>query len=243
MHIGQVLFLEGGAVSSAEVESVLEDLDCVVHLTSNVRGASKILQRQSIDLVILNVEGEADLAIIDFALSLKKFNLPIIFLALNNNRESYDMAQQANMIAYIVSPFDMLTLRSVVTHSLNLNHNQERNISEKWPNNRFMNDALFIKVNQSLQKVIIENITHVRSEGNYCLIFTTEKKYAIKLSMVRLNQNLAEKGFIQVHKSYLAKLNKIDNIDISGNEVIIGDVRIPLGRKYKQELLAHLNLL
>ena len=93
------------------------------------------------------------------------------------------------------------------------------------------------------QKVNISDITHVRSEGNYCMIFTREKKFAIKLSMVRLNQKIASNGFLQVHKSYLVQLNKIDNIDISGNEVIVGQLRIPLGRKYKQELLAHLNLL
>lgn len=241
MHVGHVLFLEGDAVASEEVQSVLEDLNCVVHLTNNVNGASRILDGQSIDLVILNVEGKADLPIIELALSLKKFDLPIIFLALNNNRESYELAQEANMAAYIVSPFDMLTLRSVV--SFNLGNVQRKVTLDKWSGSKFLDDALFIKVNQLLQKVTIENITHVRSEGNYCLIFTTEKKYAIKLSMVRLNHNLSDKGFIQVHKSYLAKLNKIDHIDISSNEVIIGEVRIPLGRKYKQDLLAHLNLL
>lgn len=241
MHKGHVLFLEGGVVSSAEVQSILEDLNCEIYLANNVNSASSILRQQSVDLVILNIEDEEGLPIIEFALSLKKFDLPIIFLTLNNNRESYDLAQQANMVAYIVSPFDMLTLRSIVT--ANLDGIQRKTTTEEWSGNKVMDDALFIKVNQSLQKVTIEHITHVRSEGNYCLIFTTEKKYAIKISMVRLNQNLSEKGFIQVHKSYLAKLNKIENIDISSNEVIIGAVRIPLGRKYKQELLAHLNLL
>jgi len=216
-------------------------LNCVVHLADHVSGAIRILQQQSVDLVILNVEGEEDDPILAFALSLKEFNLPIIFLALNNNRECYETARKANMVAYLVSPFDMLTLRSIITCNLNAAHRETS--KGNLPTNKIMDDALFIKVNQSLQKVIIENITHVRSEGNYCLIFTTEKKYAIKLSMVRLNQNLSDKGLIQVHKSYLAKLNKIDHIDISGNEVIIGAVRIPLGRKYKQELLAHLNLL
>lgn len=241
MQLGHVLFLQGDAVSSAEVQSVLDDLNCIMHLTDDVGGASKIIHQQTIDLVILNVNGTDDLPIIEFALSIKKFNLPIIFLAQNNHRDSYDMVKESNMAAYIVSPFDMLTLQSVVAH--NLNNIRKETTHPKWSGNKFMDDALFIKVNQSLQKVVIENITHVRSEGNYCLIFTHEKKYAIKLSMVRLNQNLAEKGFVQIHKSYLAKLNKIDNIDVSNSEVIIGDLRIPLGRKYKQELLAYLNLL
>lgn len=241
MQKGHVLFLEGGAASSQEVQAVLEELNCKVYTTGNVHGIASILEDCEIDLVLLNVDGKASLDILEFAFTLKEKDLPIIFLALDNNRESYEMAQQANMVAYIVSPFDMLTLRSIVSHNLH-NHPRQRTEVRK-SNNRFMDDFLFIKVNQLLQKVIIENITHVKSEGNYCLIFTTEKKYAIKLSMVRLNHNLAHKGFIQVHKSYLAKLNKIDNIDISSNEVILDNIRIPLGRKYKQDLLARLNLL
>ena len=61
--------------------------------------------------------------------------------------------------------------------------------------------------------------------------------------MIKLYNTLSAKGFIQVHKSFLVQLDKIDNIDISSNEVLLAELRIPLGRKYKQELLAYLNLL
>ena len=153
----------------------------------------------------------------------------------------YEEVKHANLLAYLVSPIDMLSLRSIIETNLNQEKNNGHSTNAKQ--NSFVDGALFIKVNQLLQRVNIQDINYVRSEGNYCYIFTSEKKYAIKLSMIRLNQILAPKGFLQVHKSYLTQLSKIDNIDISGNEVLIGELRIPLGRKYKQNLLAHLNLL
>ncbi len=239
MH-GQVLYLEGMAASSSDVKLVLEELNYAILSTNNFNEAERLIGRNTIDLIILDIGNKDKQLIVDFVVSIKVEELPLIFLADDNAREIYEEIKQTNILAYLVSPVDMLTLRSIANYALN---DKRRNKGNKWPANKYLDDTLFIKVNQLLQRVNIDDISHVKSEGNYCLIFTHEKKYAIKLSMIRLYNTLSDKGFLQVHKSYLAQLNKIDNIDISGNEVILGDIRIPLGRKYKQDLLTYLNLL
>lgn len=241
MQLGQVLYIEGQVAATDEVREVLEDLNCTILMVNRINQAQRLLGQKTIDLVILNVVQNDKVNLLDFVYAVKKVNLPIIFLAFDRDRTMYEQAKEVDLIAYLVSPIDMLTLRSIVENNLS----RKRGIEDKkqWTTNKFLEDTLFIKVNQLLQKVNIIDITHVRSEGNYCLIFTPDKKYAIKMSMVRLYGNLEDKGFIQVHKSYLAQLNRIDNIDISSNEVLIDGLRIPLGRKYKQELLTHLNLL
>lgn len=241
MQLGQVLYIEGQAAATAEVRVVLEDLNCSVLMANRINQAQQFIKQQAIDLVILNVEQNDKINILDFVFAVKEVNVPIIFLAFDRDRAMYEQAKQVDLIAYLVSPIDMLTLRSIVEN--NLSRRMPKEEKKQWTTNKFLDNTLFIKVNQLLQKVNIIDITHVRSEGNYCLIFTPDKKYAIKMSMVRLYTNLEDKGFIQVHKSYLAQLNRIDNIDISSNEVLMDGLRIPLGRKYKQELLAHLNLL
>lgn len=237
---GQVLYLEGMTASSNDVKLVLEELNYSIISTDEVNKAERMIERQNIDLIILDIGNNDFQVIVDFAIALKGRDIPLIILANDNARVIYEEVKQANIMAYLVSPIDMLTLRSIADYALK--DSQSRH-GTKWPSNKYLDDTLFIKVNQLLQRVDIHDISHVKSEGNYCLIFTHEKKYAIKLSMIRLYKTLEEKGFLQVHKSYLAKLNKIDNIDISGNEVILGNIRIPLGRKYKQELLTYLNLL
>lgn len=239
MH-GQVLYFEGMAASTNDVKLVLEELNYSIFSVNTVVEAERLLGRHAIDLVILNIGYNDAHKIVDFADSIKTKELPLVFLAHDNAREIYEKVKETNILAYLVSPIDMLTLRSIADYALRDKNSVNGN---KWNSNRYLDDTLFIKVNQLLQRVKINDISHIKSEGNYCLIFTHEKKYAIKLSMIRLYNTLENKGFLQVHKSYLAKLNKIDNIDISGNEVILGNVRIPLGRKYKQDLLTYLNLL
>ncbi len=239
MH-GQVLYFEGMAASTNDVKLVLEELNYSIFSTNTIAEAEHLLEKHAIDLVILDIGHDDSREIVDFAVSIKTKKLPLIFLADDKAREIYERVKETNILAYLVSPIDMLTLRSIADYALKDKHIVNGNNQTA---NKYLDDTLFIKVNQLLQRVKINDISHVKSEGNYCLIFTHEKKYAIKLSMIRLYNTLENKGFLQVHKSYLAKLNKIDNIDISGNEVILGNVRIPLGRKYKQELLTYLNLL
>lgn len=237
---GKVLYLEGTAAAVNEVKTVLMTLNYTVFSADNIEEVERLFRRNTIDLIILDL-GHHDYEVItDFVDAIKIRDFPLIFLAGENARDLYEEVKQANIMAYLVSPIDMLTLRSIADYALK---NKQKLNGNKSTTNKYLDDTLFIKVNQLLQRVNIDDISHIQSEGNYCLIFTHEKKYAIKLSMVRLYKTLADKGFLQVHKSYLVKLNKIDNIDISGNAVILGNIRIPLGRKYKQELLTYLNLL
>lgn len=242
MQSRQVLYIEDRVTATEKVMEVLEDLNCSVRLANTVNQVRHFIGQYGIDLVILNVDQREHLWLLELVAIIKGENLPIIFLASESNRTLYEHAKKANLVAYLVSPIDMLTFRSIIEYNFKktifqINNNYKRTEEE------FLDDTLFIKVNQLLQKVSIRDITHIRSEGNYCMIFTNEKKYAIKISMIRLFNNLLGNGFIQAHKSYLVQLSKIDNIDISSNEVLIGDIRIPLGRKYKQELLTYLNLL
>lgn len=211
-------------------------------MVDSVNQAQRMIGKNTIDLVMLNIEQDNNRALQDFVSILKEADLPIVFLAFDGDRALYERAKRANLIAYLVSPVDMLTIRSIVEYNLKILKSKIQKVNN-WGSSNSLEDTLFIKVNQLLQKVKIGNITHIKSEGNYCMIFTMEKKYAIKISMIRLYHNLSGKGFIQAHKSFLVPLNKIDNIDISSNEVLIGELRIPLGRKYKQELLTSLNLL
>ncbi len=241
MQSGHVLYIEGRAATTHDVTAVLEDLNCAIFMVDNVNQAQQLIRQQTIDLVVLNIEQTKSTHLLEFVYELKEANLPIIFLAFNQDMELYEQAKRADLLAYLVSPVDMLTLRSIVENNLKKKLTLSQKEDDLMANN-YVDGVLFIKVNQLLQKVEIKDITHIRSEGNYCMIFTSEKKYAIKISMIRLYHNLSGKGFIQAHKSFLVQLNKIDNIDISSNEVLIGQLRIPLGRKYKQELLTYLNL-
>ena len=120
MKIGNVLYLEGKVAYSNEVQQVLEELSFAIFMANTIGQAELIMNTKSIDLIILNVRQNDGIDSIAYATSLKGEAIPIVFLAYDNNKAVYEKVKQANLVAYLVSPVDMLTLTSIVESTLAL---------------------------------------------------------------------------------------------------------------------------
>ena len=107
----------------------------------------------------------------------------------------------------------------------------------------FVQDAFFVKQNNLLRKIPIDEVLWIKTEGNYSLIHTITKKYILKLSLKKVLEQLPTTYFIQIQRAYIIALSKIEDIDTSTSEVIINKERLPLGRNYKEGLFSRLKIL
>lgn len=105
------------------------------------------------------------------------------------------------------------------------------------------NSSFYIRGNNQLTKVKIADIQWVSADGNYCYLYTLQKKYAVKISMKKLATRLSPKYFVQIHKSHIVQLNVIDLVDMKENFVRISETNLPMGRMYKDKLLLRLDIL
>ena len=96
-------------------------------------------------------------------------------------------------------------------------------------------DYFFIKCGNKYEKIPFEDILYVEGMQNYVNIYTNKGKFVTMLSLKSLEENLDERSFIRVHKSYIVAVNKINGIE--GNEIFIQSNRIPISRNYRQEVL------
>lgn len=96
-------------------------------------------------------------------------------------------------------------------------------------------DYFFIKCGNKYEKIPFEDILYVEGMQNYVNIYTDKGKFVTMLSLKSLEENLDERSFIRVHKSYIVAVNKINGIE--GNEIFIQSNRIPISRNYRQEVL------
>lgn len=103
------------------------------------------------------------------------------------------------------------------------------------------NDAVFMKVDFLLTKVMYETILYVEGYGDYIKVHTTEKTHVVYHKLSSIEKKLPKELFLRVHRSYLVQINKIDNID--QNSLLIGDAIVPVSAKYKPELLSRIQLL
>ncbi|SMD33681.1 two component transcriptional regulator, LytTR family [Reichenbachiella faecimaris] len=103
------------------------------------------------------------------------------------------------------------------------------------------NDAVFMKVDFLLTKVMYETILYVEGYGDYIKVHTEKKTHVVYHKLSSIEKKLPKELFLRVHRSYLVQINKIDNID--QNSLLIGDAIVPVSAKYKPELLSRIELL
>lgn len=104
-------------------------------------------------------------------------------------------------------------------------------------------DYFFIKCGSKYEKIMLADILFIEGMQNYVTIYTTRGKYVTLLYMKNLEQNLDNKSFIRVHKSYIVAIGKVEGIE--GNEIFIENHRIPVSRSLREHLLnqiVHKNL-
>ena len=96
-------------------------------------------------------------------------------------------------------------------------------------------DYLFVKTSLKLEKIRFNDMRSIEGVENYVAIYTSDGKIITHTTLRTILQKLPPERFVQVHKSYLVNIDKIDSIE--GNLLGIGKNKIPLSRTYKETAL------
>jgi len=81
----------------------------------------------------------------------------------------------------------------------------------------------------------------IESLGDYVTLNTEKNKFVIHSTMQEIMTKFSSKEFIRVHRSFIIRINKIENIE--DDLIQYGDQLIPIGKTYKQEVFRRLNLI
>ena len=96
-------------------------------------------------------------------------------------------------------------------------------------------DYLFVKTSLKLEKIRFNDMRFIEGVENYVAIYTSDGKIITHTTLRTILQKLPPARFVQVHKSYLVNIDKIDSIE--GNLLGIGKNKISLSRTYKETAL------
>ncbi len=98
---------------------------------------------------------------------------------------------------------------------------------------------LFIKTEYRVENITIADIIYIQGMQGYLRIFLTCKKIMTKQSFKSLLMQLPEDRFVQVHKSWVVNITKIESIE--RNRIKIADQLIPIGDSYRQKFYQAIN--
>jgi DNA-binding LytR/AlgR family response regulator len=192
----------------------------------------EFLKENKVDLLFLDVE-MPNITGIDFIKSLN--NPPKVVLTTANKNYAIE-GFNLNVDDYILKPvsFDRL-LKSVNRIYEKLTATKS---SDAESNNK---EYIYLKENKKMVRVYFRNILYFESLKDYVKVVTTCKTVLTKQLLSNFEQELDSNSFLRIHRSFIVALNKIDAYTLSS--VDIGNIEIPIGRKYKDSVIEILDKL
>jgi DNA-binding LytR/AlgR family response regulator len=191
----------------------------------NALKAFEFINKEKVDVVFLDIN-MPHLSGLSFSKMIDP-NTKIIFTTAYSEHaaESYEV----NAIDYLLKPISLARFTKAMSKVLN----QVTISQEKLTNNQ----TLMIKSGTKIHQVESDQIFLLEKDGNYIHYHLTDQKIMARQSVAEALVNLPD-HFLQIHKSYIVNVMKVDYIDRL--EVSVNKTIIPLSPLYKEELLRRL---
>ena len=182
--------------------------------------ALSILENNKIDLILLDIQ-MPKMTGLDFLKTLSDPPLVIITTAYPSFAlEGY----QLDVLDYLVKPITFQRfLKSVLK--------AKKQFGLLYPileNKKEGADHLFIKTDGRIERIAFSELFFVESKQNYVQFHTGRGKFLALIPLKNVLEQLPEKDFMQVHKSFVVQKQKVATIE--GNILQIGQHRIPISR-------------
>jgi DNA-binding LytR/AlgR family response regulator len=244
MNAKRIYIVEDNFSFSLELEMFVRELGHeLLAICPRGEDALQAIPQCHPDLVIMDINLAGEMTGLVLAEALESTSIPVLFITVHDRPEYFEQARKTNWAGYLVKPFDKLSLQAAIEVALRYSQALEQYGDSDLQENILREDCMLIKANGIYHKVSYHDIFFVQSEGNYSTIYTSDRKYVLKISLRQLMEGLPSSDFIQVHKSYLVHLKRMDAIDSGSNEVIAGSHRIPLGKGFREALIKRFKVL
>lgn len=180
------------------------------------------LEHNKVDVLILDINLKSDLNGCDIANIVRKKNKDVYIIFTTGHLEYA-------LIAYKYKTFDYLP-KPIATERL------EETIL------RLMDDikstpSKFIRLNNNKTIINQDEVNYIKKDGMKLVFCTNSRTYETYSSFNQIKSCLPE-NFIRCHKSYIANVENISDIDSNKNTILFSpNASCSIGAKYKNEIM------
>jgi DNA-binding LytR/AlgR family response regulator len=204
----------------------------VVGECSSAMEAYNLLQKEKIDLLLLDIEMPG-MSGLELTRNLGKKRPVIIFTTVKT--EYAVEAFELNVADYLIKPVQPARFIQAIEKAREIfdSNNRELQVSDT--------EFVFIRDNGILKRIRTEDILFLEAMGDYVKLNTPQKFHAIHTTLKALEEKLPPGKFMRVHRSYIVALDKIESIE--DGTILIQKNTIPIADAYRAALNNKLNLL
>lgn len=203
----------------------IEILD-LLGVCENALEANTVIANEKPDLIFLDIQ-MPKITGIEFLKSLTNPPLVIFTTAYPNYAlEGFEL----DVVDYLVKPypFDRF-LKAVNKAREKLAHKKQVPVIKET------RDFIYVKVDNALRRVNLEDILLVEGMENYVKIHTPSEKLISLMTLKSMEESLPDENFLRVHKTYIIAKNKV--LGIMGNELDMGVKKVPFSRNRRNEII------
>ncbi len=239
----KILIVEDEMIIGANISLQLSNLGYEV---SGIipRGEEALIhiQQNKPDIILLDIHLKGEIDGIETAkLMQKNYHIPIIYLTANDDEAHFLRAKETNPSAFISKPFKKLDLQYAIELTINrmaVDNNTDQEQKDNCSSPFVLSDSIFVKRNDKMIKILIEDIYYFEADRNYCKIYSRNRECLLVMTLKEIDRKLPEEHFLRVHRSYIVNLMHID--EVAGSHVVILKKAIPLSKSLRGKLLKRL---
>lgn len=162
--------------------------------------------------------------------NIDKYKLtPIVFITAIPTKELLTF-KEIHCYDYIIKPFKDTEVIEVVSTLINYRANKREG----------KDNYLNLKQRGYIYRINTRDIIYIESIYKKIKVVTDKEQIEVNnCTLYKIREELLEEEFVQCHKSFIINRNYIKGVDLVKSliELSSTDVRVPIGRKYKENLM------
>jgi len=183
------------------------------------------------NLVLLDIEMPG-MTGIDLLKILPKETLAILT---SSQRQYAAEAFDLNVVDYLVKPVSLPRLIQAIDKVQDILMRSDTEVTSA------ADDYLFIRDNNVLKKLKLDEILWIEAMGDYVKIRTATQWHIVHSTLKAVEEKLNSGHLMRVHRSYIISLDKIDSIEDGVVNII--NTPIPVAESYRPKLIQKIKLL
>jgi len=209
--------------------SAFTDFEIVAEC-GNALEAMPIISTEKIDLMFCDIQ-MPQITGVDFVRSLA--HPPKVIFTTAYRDYAVD-AFELNVVDYLLKPISFERFTKAINNFMEVETTHVVSTRETVLDKKEEPDYIFLKADKKHYKVNLSDILYFESLGDYVIVFTVNKKIVTKERIGNFAGNLPPEKFIQIHRSYIVSISKIESV--GSGFVEINKKKLPVGRNYKPQL-------
>jgi len=193
--------------------------------------ALEMLREKPVDILFLDIQMPG-ITGTSFLRSLNQKPVTIFTTAYSEYAsEAFDL----DAADYLVKPFSFERFLKAFNKARDLVVQRRDQPAAMFQDEANEQDFITVKADGKLVRIFLKDILFIEGLKEYLKIVCDNNKYVVYERLKNLEEQLPDKQFLRVHKSFIVSIQKVQSL--YGNMLEIREHRIPVSREKKEEVV------